>query len=79
MDNKTWMRFIRSFSFTLFFFSLLGWFYIAVIAWVHPETLHMPVTHLTLWLREDTFGFICFIVSFVSFFVWVFTKQDASD
>jgi small-conductance mechanosensitive channel len=68
------MRFIRSLSFTLFVFGLLGWFYIAVNAWVHPETLPLAVTHLTPWLREDTLGIICFIVAFVSFFIWLFTK-----
>ena len=73
------MSFIRSLAFTLFVFGLLGWFYVAVNAWVHPETLSLAVTHLTPWLREDTFGIICFIVSFVSFFVWLFTKPHNSD
>jgi hypothetical protein len=68
------MRFIQSLSFALFVFGLLGWVYIAVNAWVHPETLAWGLTHLTPWIREDTFGILCFIVSFFSFFVWLFTK-----
>ena len=55
---------------TLFVFGLFGWIYIAVNAWVHPETLSWPLTHLLSWPREDTFGIVCFAVSFVSFFIW---------
>jgi hypothetical protein len=70
------LKLIRAASLSLFVFGLLGWFYIAVNAWVHPSTLSRPLSHLTLWIREDTFGAICFIVAFLSFFVWIFTKQS---
>lgn len=38
--------------------------YIATAAMIHPETLSMQLTHLTPWLREDTFGILCFAISF---------------
>jgi hypothetical protein len=66
---------IRSLAFSLFIFGLLGWFYIVVTSWIFPASLPLPLSHLTLWIREDTFGIVCFIVSFLSFFVWTFTKQ----
>ncbi len=68
-------KFIKSASLTLFIYSLLGWLYIAGAALVHPGTLSLQLTHLTPWIREDTFGIICFIVSFFSFFIWNMTKD----
>jgi hypothetical protein len=68
------IKLVRALSCTFFIFGLLGWFYIAVNAWVNPSTLPLPLSHLTLWIREDTFGAVCFIISFFSFFVWIFTK-----
>src|SRR5271157_4429707 len=69
-------RLIRSLSLTFFVFGFLGWAYIAANSLVHPETLDQPLSHLALWIREDTFGLICFIVSFISFFVWNITKAQ---
>jgi len=63
-------KILKSASLTVFVFGFIGWLYIAVNAWVHPETLSWQLTHLTPWIREDTFGIICFAVSFVAFFVW---------
>jgi hypothetical protein len=73
------MKLIQSLSLTLFVFGLLGWLYVVVNAWVHPETLSLGLTHLTPWIQEDTFGIICFIVSFVSFFVWLLIKPNRLD
>lgn len=61
--------FLRATFRTLFLFGLLGWLYIAANAVVHPETLEMPLTHFFSFPREDTFGAVCFLVSFVSFFI----------
>jgi len=69
------MKIIRATSLTFFLFGLLGWLYIATIAIVHPETLSWQLTHLTPWIREDTFGILSFTVSFVSFFVWNLTRD----
>jgi hypothetical protein len=72
IDN---IKIIRSLSLTLFVFGLLGWIYIAVNASTHPETLELPLTHLLPFPREDTFGAICFLMSFVSFFVWNLVRE----
>lgn len=72
------MKIIRAASLTFFVFGLLGWLYIAAIALVHPETLTIQLTHLTPWIREDTFGILCFGVSFISFFIWNLTKDKTS-
>ena len=70
------MKIIKSLSLTLFVFGLLGWLYIAAVALVHPETLPIQLSHLTPWLREDTFGIISFVVSFFSFFIWNLIRKD---
>jgi len=66
---------IKAISFTIFVFSLLGWLYIVAVALVHPETLNIQLTHLTPWIREDTFGILCFITSFFSFLLWNLLKE----
>jgi hypothetical protein len=70
------MKILKALSRTTFVFGLLGWMYIVISATFHPETLSWQLTHLTPGLREDTFGIICFITSFVSFFVWNLVKND---
>ena len=70
------IRVVRSLSLTGFVFGLAGWIYIALIALVHPETLHIQLSHLTPWIREDTFGFLCFAISILSFFVYNLVKKD---
>jgi len=69
------MKIIKALSFTLFVFGLLGWLYIVAIALVHPQTLSRQLTHFAPWPREDTFGVISFIVSFVFFFIWKLIKE----
>ncbi|MFH1210230.1 MAG: hypothetical protein V1663_05600 [archaeon] len=69
------IKIIKSLSLTLFVFGLLGWTYIALIALVHPQTLTIQLTHLTPWLREDTFGILSFILAFFSFFVYNLVKD----
>ena len=54
---------------TVWLYGLLGGLYICVNAWVHPETLSWQLTHLTPWIREDTFGIIAFTASAAAFFV----------
>ena len=54
----------------IWIFAAAGGFYVIVNASVHPETLTIQLSHLTPWIREDTFGIISWIVSFVSFLMW---------
>ena len=69
-------KIVQAASFTLFIFGLLGWLYIAAVALVHPETLTIQLTHFATWPREDTFGVVCFTVSFISFFIWNLVKDN---
>jgi hypothetical protein len=73
------MKLFRSFTLALFIYSLLGWVYVVLIDLVHNKTLPLPLSHLTTWIRLDTFGIICFIVSFISFFLWRFTEPKTKD
>jgi len=69
MKEKT-RKFIEAASLTLFVFGFAGWIYIVFVSFFRPETLSLQLTHLTPWIREDTFGILGFAVSFVSFFIW---------
>ena len=76
--NGIMIKLIRSLSLSLFIFSMLGWFFVAAKVWTSSKELGQP-THLTFWIREDTFGFICFLISFFSFFVWTFIKSPINN
>ena len=69
-------KIVKAASFTFFIFGLLGWLYIAAVALFHPQTLQLQLTHFTPWLREDTFGVISFIISFISLFIWNLVKDS---
>ncbi len=51
---------------TIAFYALLGWVYIAVISIVQPHTLGTRLTHFSNEPHEDTFGEICFALSFLA-------------
>lgn len=68
------MKIVKSLSLTGFVFGFAGWIYIVISATFHPETLSLQLTHFAPWPREDTFGEICFVVSFISFFIWNLLK-----
>ena len=72
----TMRRFLQSLTLTLFVFSFAGWFYIAENAVFHPVTLHMQLTHFWKYPHEDTFGAVCFAISFISFFIYNLIKED---
>lgn len=69
------MKFLRALTFTLFFYGFAGWFYIAENAVFHPTTLALPLTHLLSWPREDTFGAVCFFVSFFALLIYMLIKD----
>lgn len=73
------MKIIRSLSFSLFIFGLLGWLYIVFNSEIHMYTLSMPLTHFLPWPREDTFGSISFLVSFISLFCYRFLTDSRGD
>lgn len=69
------IKFFQALTFTLFVFGFGGWFYIAENAVFHPETLSWGLTHFASWPREDTFGIVCFGVSFVSLFTYMMIRD----
>jgi hypothetical protein len=68
-------KFWQSLFLTLWLYGLAGWIYIVINSEVHMWTLHMPLTHFWKYPHEDTFGAICFAVSFISFFVYNLIKE----
>jgi len=59
----------------LFLYGLLGWTYGVVVQLIHPRWLPLPLSHLIVWVRIDTFTIICFILSALGFFIWRLTKE----
>jgi hypothetical protein len=57
---------VRSTLGTVAIYSFAGWAYIALNAVVHPVSLGWRLTHFAPWPHEDTFGEVCFGVSFFS-------------
>lgn len=53
----------------LFIYGLLGWIYGVIIAFVHPSWLSAPLSHLTPWLRQDSFTIFSFLISMTGFFI----------
>ncbi|MGD0329195.1 MAG: hypothetical protein ABSB40_01970 [Nitrososphaeria archaeon] len=58
----------------LFLYGLLGWLYGVALQFHDSKWLTYPLSHLTPWLRVDTFTIVSFIVSAVGFFIWRLTK-----
>jgi hypothetical protein len=61
----------------LFLFGLLGWMYGVLVQITHPDWLYFPLSHLTLWLRLDTFTISAFIASALGFTAWRLTTELA--
>jgi len=61
----------------LFVYGSLGWAYGVVFQMIHPNWLSSGLSHLTPWIRVDTFTVLCFAVSAVGFFVWRLAKELA--
>jgi Na+(H+)/acetate symporter ActP len=68
-------RILMAVALSLAIYGAAGWIYIAANAVSHPESLHMPLTHFANWPREDTFGAVCFAVSFVSFLTYQLIRR----
>jgi purine-cytosine permease-like protein len=62
----------------LFLFGFLGWMNGEIVQFAHPEFLSDPLSHLTPWIRVDTFAILSFIVSAVGFFTWRIVKELTS-
>ena len=67
---------LKIFGQTAFLFGLLGWFYGVLIQLIHPEFLSTTLSHLTPWIRVDTFTMVSFVIALIGFIVWRFTKEQ---
>lgn len=76
MHKMSKKKIAQSLSLTCFVFGFAGWIYIVENAVFHPYTLGLHLTHFANWPHEDTFGAICFAVSFISFFVYNLIKDN---
>jgi hypothetical protein len=61
----------------LFLYGLLGWVYGVLIQITHPEFLYTSLSHLTPWIRVDTFTVLSFFLSVIGFFIWRLTRDTA--
>lgn len=59
----------------LFLYGFLGWVYGVLIQLIHPYWLPLPISHLTPWIRVDTFTVISFILSAIGFLMWRLTRE----
>ena len=66
----TYKKIIGRVLFAIALYSFFGGVYISGAALFHPQTLALQLSHLTPWIREDTFGILSWVVSFVSFTIW---------
>lgn len=63
---------------TLFVYGLLGWIYGVLIQLFYPSWLNMGISHLTPWIRIDTFAVLSFILSAAGFLTARLCKQFTS-
>ena len=70
--------FVKVIGELLFLFGFLGWVNGEVVQFTHPSDLPLPLSHLTPWIRIDTFTILSFIVSAVGFFLWRTATELAS-
>jgi len=68
-------KIIERITLTIFVFSLLAGIYIILVSFFRTETLTIQLSHLTPWIREDTFGILSWIISFFSFLIWNLIRE----
>ena len=64
---------------TLFLFGLLGWIYGVVFQFIYPELLTTTLSHLTRWIRVDTFAVLSFALSALGFVIWRFLVETSME
>jgi hypothetical protein len=60
-------------------YGFAAWVYVALVALIQPWTLKWQLTHLSKWPRTDTFGELCFAVSFVAFWLQSLLSRQHSE
>jgi hypothetical protein len=68
---------IRVLGEVLFLYGLLGLIYGVTVQPTHPLWLFGGLSHLTPWIRLDTFTIISFLLSILGFFMWRLIKKVA--
>lgn len=68
-------RLVNIFALAFAVYGFAAWVYVATVAIVLPYTLSWRLTHLLSWPRTDTFGELSFLVSFIGFVVYRFTRE----
>jgi hypothetical protein len=74
-DPNVHLSVLRVIGEALFLYGLLGWTYGVLIQITHPGVLHSGLSHITPWIRVDTFTVISFLLSVIGFFIWRLTKN----
>lgn len=69
------VAFVKVVGEVLFLYGLLGWTYGVIVQLTNPRWLPLPLSHLIVWVRIDTFTIACFILSAVGFFTWRLTRE----
>ena len=69
------IKIIERILFAIALYSFFGGVYICGAALFHPQTLPLQLSHLTPWIREDTFGILSWVVSFISFIIWNLIRE----
>jgi hypothetical protein len=73
--HETFTTITRVVGQVLFLYGLLGWIYGVLVELTHPDWLATGLSHLTSWIRIDTFSIMSFVLSIVGFFLWRLTKE----
>jgi hypothetical protein len=66
---------LKGFGELLFVYGLLSWVYGILVQLIYPEWLPLGLSHLTPWIRVDTFAIISFILSAAGFLIWRLTRE----
>jgi len=77
-DLDTRVAVLRVVGEALFLYGLLGWIYGVLVQITHPYWLPLGLSHLTTWIRVDTFAVLSFILSIIGFFMWRLTREAAN-
>lgn len=59
----------------LFLYGFFAWVYGVLVQLIHPEWLPLGLSHLTPWIRVDTFTILSFLISAFGFLVWRLTRE----
>jgi hypothetical protein len=69
-------RLLPTLALAITLYAFAAWVYVAMVAVFLPQTLTLQLTHFAKWPRTDTFGEICFGVSFVAFVVYRMVRPE---